>query len=77
MAGAAPSYMISAPGGGCQKADATKGYDDRQDDGKPLAATIVVLAFLFVALGMTAALLGLLLAHGAYAAWMLFETIAG
>ena len=55
-----------------QKADAAKGYDDRQNDDKPLAATMAVLAFLFVALGLTAASIGLLLAHGAYAVWTLF-----
>ena len=32
-----------------QKADAAKRYDDRQHEDKPLAATMAVLAFLFVA----------------------------
>jgi hypothetical protein len=70
--------MIPATGGRLpmQKADAAKGYDDRQDEDKPLAATMAVLAFLFVALGLTAASIGLLLAHGVYAVWMLFENIA-
>ena len=40
-------------------------YDDRQDD-KPLAAIMAVLAFLCVALGLTAASIGLLWAHEAY-----------
>ena len=55
-----------------QKADAAKIYDVHEDDDKPLAATIAVLAFLFVALGLTAGSVGLLLAHGAYAVWTLF-----
>ena len=59
-----------------QKVDAAKICDVREDDGKPLAATIAVLAFLFVALGLTAASVGLLLAHGVYAVWILFESIA-
>ena len=41
-------------------------YDDRQDDDKPLAAIMAVLAFLCVALGLTVASIGLLLAHEAY-----------
>ena len=71
--------MILASGGRLpmQKADAEKAYDDRQHEDKPLAATMAVLGILFVALGLTAASIGLLFAHGAYAVWMLLDNIAG
>ena len=71
--------MILASGGRLpmHKADADKAYDDRQHEDKPLAATIAVLAFLFVVLGLTPASIGLLLAHGAYAVLVLFDNIAG
>jgi uncharacterized protein (DUF983 family) len=78
MAGAAPSCHDSGNRGAVANAESRcgKGYDDRQHEDKPLAATMAVLAFLFVALGLTAASIGLLLAHSVYAAWMLFESIA-
>ena len=59
------------------KIDVIEGYDDRQDDDKPLAATVAVIAVLSVGLGLTAASIGLLFAHGASAAWVLFERITG
>jgi hypothetical protein len=60
-----------------QKGHAAEGFDDRHQDDKHLAATVAVLAFLFVALGLSAATIGLLFAHGAYAAWQLVERIVG
>jgi hypothetical protein len=76
--GAVPMQQDSAVSGYDNHQDsAVSGYDNHQDDDKALAPTIAVFAFFFLALGVTAAWVGLLLAHGAHAAWMLFESIAG
>ena len=60
-----------------QQDSAVTSHHNHQGEDKPLAATVAVLAFLFGALGVTAAWVGLLLAHGAHAAWMLLERVAG